>query len=51
MKFVYEELPVSLDRFKIQPKIGFQGLRDIRQIKALFWQNEIKKKSLGLGYS
>lgn len=43
------ELPVSFGRFKSQPKIDFWGLRDVRQIKASFSQNEIRKKSLGLG--
>lgn len=51
MIFFYEELPISLDRLKIQSKIGFQGFRDVRQIKALFLQSEIKTKSLGLGYT
>lgn len=44
------ELPVSLGRFESQPEIDFWGLRDVRQIKASFRQNEIQKKSLGLGY-
>lgn len=50
MKFVYEELPVSLGRFKSQPKIGFQDLKDVGQIKASFCQDKIPKKSLGLSY-
>lgn len=50
MKIAYEELPVSLGRFKSQPKIGFQGLGGVRQNKASFCQDEIQKKSLGLGY-
>lgn len=48
MKFVYEELSASLDRFKRQPGIGFWDLRYVRQVKASFCQDEIQKKSLGL---
>lgn len=50
MKFVPEELPVRLGRFKSQPKIGFRDLRDVQQIKASFCQDEIPKKPLELSY-